>query len=93
MNIGQRLKDLRGADVSTKELDKLSGVSPGTVWAIEKSQSGNAQAKTLAPISRVLGVSLDYLIRGDGERPTREAIRAALDAARAECSREKAGAA
>jgi transcriptional regulator with XRE-family HTH domain len=82
MNLGQRLKAIRGETISTKELDKLAGLTPGVTWAIEKSDSNNAQTKTLEPIAEVLGLSLDQLVLGAEPEPTREEIEAAVRAAR-----------
>lgn len=72
------------ANLPARELDRLAGVSPGQTWAIENSKSGNADTKTLDKLASVLGLSLDYLVRGQGKRPPPSAIRAAVEAARTE---------
>ena len=83
MNIGQRVRALRGTTISTKEVDKLAGLTAGVTWSLEDSDSNNAQTKTLTPIAEIFGVSLDYLIRGDGLEPSREELDAAIALARA----------
>jgi transcriptional regulator with XRE-family HTH domain len=84
MNLGQRLRSFRGETISTKELDKLAGLTPGTVWSLEKSDSNNAQTKTLEPVCGVLGCTLDQLVLGTEPEPTREQIEGAVSRARAE---------
>jgi transcriptional regulator with XRE-family HTH domain len=89
MTIGQRLKALRGDSISTKELDKLAGLTSGTTWMLERSTSDNAQTKTLEPLAVTLGVTLDYLVRGKGPKPTRAQLDKALERARAKHEKNK----
>lgn len=83
MTLGDRLAEVRKkAGLSTRALDRLAGLTEGHCWIIEK-KNGNTAASTIDSLARVLGCSLDYLVRGEGESPTEEAIRAAVAAARA----------
>jgi transcriptional regulator with XRE-family HTH domain len=82
--IGLRLKIAREkAEVSTKELDRLAELRPGHTWAVENSKSGNADTKTLAKLAGVLGLSLDYLVCGEGSEPSELDVKAAVAATRA----------
>lgn len=86
MRPGERVREARellDPKLSTKELDRLAGFTEGLVWSLEKSGGTNAEASTLKEIARVLGISLDYLILGEGEPPTAESVRAAVEIARA----------
>lgn len=69
------------AGISTKELDKLADISPGHTWVIE-SAKGGTEAKTLDKVAGVLGLSLDYLVRGKSPRPTARAVRKSVEKAR-----------
>jgi transcriptional regulator with XRE-family HTH domain len=85
MNPGDRVRaarELLSPKLSTKELDRLAGFTEGLVWSIEKNGGEKAEAKNLDAIARVLGVSMDWLVRGEGEPPTASSIAAAVDAAR-----------
>lgn len=53
---------------------------------LECGARGAPQSSTVVALAEVLGVSLDWLVRGLGEEPTPDAIRAAVDAARARAS-------
>lgn len=82
--IGSRLRTVRKkAELSTKELDRLAGLTAGHTWAVENSKSGNADTVTLDKIAAVLGLSLDYLVRGEGREPGAAKVRAAIETARA----------
>lgn len=82
--IGLRLRIARKkAEVSTKELDRLAELRPGHTWAVENSKSGNADTKTLAKLAGVLGLSLDYLVCGEGPEPSEQDVKASVEATRA----------
>lgn len=83
MTAGERIKAARNLiGLPSRQLDKAAGLEPGVSWAVEKSATGNSQSATLDKIARALGLSLDYVIRGEGEPPTKESVQAAIDAAR-----------
>lgn len=84
---GARIKAARElADISTKDLDRLSGLKPGVSWAVENSPTGNSEIRTLDKLAKVLGLSLDFVVRGDGEGPTAEQVKASVAAARGEAA-------
>lgn len=73
--------------LSTKELDRLAGITPGHTWWIEsKGADGSKkgiETGTADKLAAALGISLEYLIRGEGPEPTAEEVGAAVEAARA----------
>ncbi len=78
-----RLLALRGsAGISQRELSRLSGLAPPHVGAIESGDIESPSGKALALIATTLGCSLDWLVRGAGEPPTEEEVKAAVASAR-----------
>lgn len=69
--------------LSQRELDRLAGLTPGHTSAIEAGRRANVGIRIATEIARVLGASLDWLVRGEGEGPTREAVAGAVSLARA----------
>lgn len=55
--------------LSARELDKLAGLTANHVQAIETGRRTRVEALTVAKIATVIGVSLDWLIRGKGRQP------------------------
>lgn len=70
--------------LSTREVDRLAGISEGHTWTLERDSSRNHETKTIDKIARVFGFSLDYLVRGEGDPPTEDRIREAVELARRE---------
>jgi transcriptional regulator with XRE-family HTH domain len=68
--------------LSQRELSRLAGVAEGAVWFIETQPDRRTDAWLLDRVASVLGVSLDWLVRGIGPEPTADAIREAVAAAR-----------
>lgn len=65
--IGDRIKEVREKRRQTQEwLSKETGISKGFLSEIENNKgSGNIGAEYVIRISNALGVSLDYLLRGE----------------------------
>lgn len=87
------LSELAGVEKS--ELAELLGVS---YEAVRLWFAGDfvPNGKNLARLATLFGVSLDYLMRGDGKRPTKRAVKRAVRRYRAEHAargRTEAGAA
>lgn len=81
--VAHRIRELRErAGLSTRALGELSDVSTGLISHIEIGRVG-AGLDTARKIGAVFGCSLDWLINGDGDPPTDEQMRAAVEAARA----------
>lgn len=85
MFIGERIRYLRMLceDLRGRELDRLAGRSPGHTTLIEDRAGSDVFAAVCLAYARVLGASLDWLIAGDGDAPTRAQVKAAVAKARA----------
>lgn len=81
--LGRRLKKARDtAGLSSRALSELAGASVNMVSLIERGTTKEPRSKVLTALAEVLGLSLDWLVRGIGPEPTAEQIRAAVEAAR-----------
>jgi ribosome-binding protein aMBF1 (putative translation factor) len=79
-----RLRELREeAGVSARRLSDLAGLAPSHVALIESEVRPNVEMATVTKLATVLGASLDWLVRGEGERPERAAVAAAVATAAA----------
>jgi hypothetical protein len=70
------------AGMAARELDRLADITEGHTSLLE-SVVENVSAQTLAKVSKVLGVSIDWLVTGEGKEPSERAVKAAVEAARA----------
>lgn len=70
--------------LSSRELSELAELADTHVRLIERGERLAPSVETISRLACVLGVSLDWLIRGDGPEPTAEHVRAAVERARAE---------
>jgi transcriptional regulator with XRE-family HTH domain len=79
---GARLKYARElAGLNKAALSSLAGLpSPAHVGMIEKSKGGTT-TRTAVKLAAALGVSVGWLISGDGRAPSRRTIREAVAAA------------
>jgi len=89
--LGSRLRATRALvpDLSAKELDRLAALSPGHTTMIELGYRPRVEARTALALADVLGISLDWLLRGSGRSPSPRTVRAAVARARlvaARCS-------
>jgi hypothetical protein len=85
VSIGERIKAARELvpGLSTKELDRLAGLASGITWSLEnRPKQRSHEVRALDLLARVLGLSLDYLIRGDGESPKAKTVIDAVTRAR-----------
>lgn len=61
--MGYRIKEVREAkNMTQEELSEASGVSRGTISALENGTSRATTTKTLMNIARALGVTVEALI-------------------------------
>lgn len=61
--MGYRIREEREKkNMTQEELSKLSGVSRGTISALENGSSRATTTKTLMNIARALGISIEELI-------------------------------
>lgn len=81
--LGSRLRyarDLSG--LGSRELGRLAGVSEGYPSNIESGARKNVPIEALSGFARVLGLSLDWLVDGQGDPPSRAAVVIAAEKAR-----------
>jgi transcriptional regulator with XRE-family HTH domain len=92
--VAGRLRVVRKkAEISARELARLSGVSEPLIGYIERSPHGDrSRVRTLVAITKVLGCSLDWLLLGVGDAPRGIAVRAAVAKARARLAMASGGA-
>lgn len=69
--------------MSFRGADELAGRTPGHCQAIVRGTIRSAEAPTLIAYAKALGCTVGWLVAGEGDRPTDEEIRAAVEAARA----------
>lgn len=69
------------AGLSSRQLSMLAGVAENFSAIIERGKAKAPSFGVISGFARVLGVSLDWLDRGQGPEPTREQIVAAVEAA------------
>lgn len=70
----ERLKWARkSAGFSTYRLDRIAGITPGHTLLIESGRRVHPRTDTAAALARALGVSLDWLIDGQGPPPAARA--------------------
>lgn len=67
INLGYRIKEFREArNMTQDELAKRSGVSRGTISAMENGIDRNTSTKTLLKIARALNTIVDNIFFDDG---------------------------
>lgn len=83
MSVSTRLKYARElGEISARDLSRLAGLpSEGHVSSLETS-GHSPTVDTLSKIATVLGLSLDWLGRGEGTAPTAEQVTRAIKRAR-----------
>lgn len=60
--MGNKIKEYREKiGMSQSELAKISGVSRGTIWALETNQNYTTTTRTLAKISKALNTTIDNI--------------------------------
>lgn len=76
--------------LSQRELASLAGLSPSHVGLIEQGRVDDLGSDAAARLATVLGVSLDWLVRGIGRCPAAAELTAAVTKAKARQAREVA---
>lgn len=76
----KRLADAGGC--SLRELDRIAGRREGHAHALASGIITSPETETIASYATALGISRAWLAFGEGDPPTDDAIRAAVDAAR-----------
>lgn len=84
MSLSERLRQVRLiGGLGCRELDRLAGLGEGHVSMIETGKRPNIESRIAAALADVLGLSLDWLVRGLGPNPSAKRVRAAVERARA----------
>jgi transcriptional regulator with XRE-family HTH domain len=84
MSLSDRLNRARTrAGVTGADLGLLAGLSRGAVSMIESGHRPDPNSSTVVALAGVLGVSLAWLLGGEGAMPAKAVMRAAVEAARA----------
>ena len=82
-SIAHRLRYVREASgLGTKVLSEACGLSGSHVRMIEQGDVASPDLRTLERMAATTGVPVSWLAFGQGECPTAEVIRAAVDIAR-----------
>lgn len=68
------------AGISARELDRLAGLAEGHSSLLEAGKKKDMETRTATRIAEVLGLSLDWFVRGKGPLPTSSEIAAAYQA-------------
>lgn len=68
--------------VSARELSARAGLSSGMWGLLESGEKDDPRGSTLGAIAESTGTGLDWLMKGKGEAPDADDVRAASDAAR-----------
>jgi len=81
-NVGERLRHARQlAGISARRLDGLAGTTPGHVSLLESGTRLNLETRTAAKFTCALGISLDWLVNGEGEAPSAVDVAKAVERA------------
>lgn len=87
--LGARLRHARTlAGLSARALDILAGMAIGHVSLIEAGRRVEISGETAHRLSRPLGISMSWLVSGDGPPPDRRTIARAVKHARARTGTE-----
>lgn len=80
----ERLRWARlAAGISARELDRLAGLAEGHTALLEAGKKNGLEMRTATKLVRALGVTLDWLVMGEGDVPTAERILSAVQSAQA----------
>jgi transcriptional regulator with XRE-family HTH domain len=68
--LSTRLRQARKTrGLSASRLDAQAGLTRGHTWQIEAGRKPNIEAETARKLAAALGVSIDWLVRGEGSGP------------------------
>lgn len=85
-NFSDRVAELRAVvGMSGRELSGIISKSPNYLGSTKAKRSVPSAESALA-IAKVFGTTVEYLVAGEGEAPSPEQVRAAVEVARAKVS-------
>ena len=69
-DFASRLRSARSRlDISARELDRRAGLTEGHTSLMESGKRERLEAATAAKLAQALGVTLDWLVIGEGDGP------------------------
>lgn len=79
MSIGERLRQTRlKARLSASALGRRAGLSKSIVSMIENGDRKDPQSSVVWRLSKVLGVTADWLVSGEGKEPSEAEVLASV---------------
>lgn len=72
--------------MSNRELSALAGASHAVVYQIEAGLIQALKASLAIRLARACGATVQWLVEGEGEAPTKAQVQSAIEAARSEAS-------
>lgn len=72
------------ADLTPRGLSVLAGLDPTHVRLIEGGDRPDPRSSTVLAIAQTLGVTVEWLLTGEGDAPTADHVRAVVERARTE---------
>lgn len=79
----ERLREaITAADITIAETARLSGLSLNTVQFYLSGRRDNPSGEKALALASALGCGVGWLLAGEGDAPTVEAVRAAVERAR-----------
>lgn len=80
--VADRLKQVREmGGMSARGLSIRAGLHPHHVGVIELRKTGEISATVAVSLARALGVSVEWLVNGEGDAPDKDTVLAAFEAA------------
>ena len=79
--LADRLRLVRSySEASARKISAVAGLSPSHVGYLETTAHANPEARTLEALARVFGVTVGWLLNGEGKPPTAEGVRRSVAA-------------
>lgn len=64
--------------MSQKQIADRIDLTAGAIGMVESGERKTPTGETLLRLARVYGTTVEYLLRGEGEEPTKESVHSAL---------------
>lgn len=75
------------AGLSVSELARIAGLkSPSHIGLIEREERREIAVQTALALSRTLGATVEWLVEGDGDEPSEDAVKLAVSRASKEAA-------
>lgn len=84
-DLGRRVASLRrAAGIGARTLSLRIGATHSVIAQLESGDIQDLRSSLALPLARSLGVTVEFLLTGEGKAPTPEQVRAAFDSAPSE---------